>query len=266
MLEIKRLSIKFEKNQILEDINIKFPNHKITCLIGKNGTGKSTILKSILGFIRTDTANIYLDNKPLSAYKRKEIAKKIAFLSQNKDIIADIDVKTLVEYGRYPFLKLFSKLSETDNLIVKEAMELTGIIHLEKRLVNTLSGGEAQRVWLAMCITQKPEILILDEPTTFLDVAYQLEILEIIKLLNERFGTTIIMVLHDINMVSRYSDYVYILDENKITCSGLVKDTITHDNLKKHFDVTGELIEGHFDDKPYFIVDKSIIENKKKIL
>lgn len=253
----KDISITYGKKQVLSNVNIDFPKGKIITLIGKNGCGKSSLLKTISHAVAPCSGCVIYENKPLSKYRSKEIAKKIAYLPQVHFSPPDIDVRTLVSYGRYPHTKFGKGMTLEDKQIVEETLKFTGLEKLQNQILSTLSGGERQRAWIAMAICQKPEILILDEPTTYLDISYQVEVLELVKKLNTEFGLTIIMVLHDLNLAARYSDKLYIIKDNGVYKEGYPKDIITTKNLYDVFEIEAEIFEDKINQCPFFIPQKT---------
>lgn len=250
------VSIKYGKKEVLNNVNISFKKGSISTIIGKNGCGKSSLLKTLTKKVFYHTGKIILKGKNIKDIKRKEVAKTIAYLPQRHHCPRDISVRTLVSYGRYPHLGFGKQLTKKDEKIIDNAMLSADIKHLENRDISTLSGGEIQRAWIAMCVCQEPEIFILDEPTTYLDVCYQIEALELIKRLNKDLGMTVIMVLHDINLASRYSDYIYAIKDRKIHISGNPKDIITEKTLHEIFNIDAKIIKDCEHNCPLFIPKK----------
>lgn len=236
MLEIKNLSLKINNKDILDNINFKLQNNKITVLIGKNGSGKSSIVKSINGIIKY-SGKIILDGTNIRNYKPIYKSKRIAVLPQNLPI-SHITVKELVALGRHPYLGLFGKLSEEDYQVIQESLELLDLKDLEDRYLDTLSGGEVQKAYLAMTLVQNTDILIFDEPTTFLDVNFESYFLEKIKRLKSY--KTVLLVLHNITKAIEIADEIIIIDNGKIVYEGskekLVSTTIIEDifNVNKY--------------------------------
>ena len=210
-LSVHNLSITVNKNEILKNISIRFREGKRTAIIGPNGCGKSTLLRAVSGLSRDYGGEVLLDGADMKKLPRRAIAEKLAILPQGVSAPADLTVKDLVTYGRFPYRSLFKSAAKEDAEIVAQAMEKMRVSHLQSRLVATLSGGERQRAWIAMALAQQPQILLLDEPTTYLDIAHQLEIMQIVAELNAREGMTVIMVLHDINHARLYADDVVVI-------------------------------------------------------
>ena len=241
MLEVKNLNLTIEMKTILSNISFLLKENKITVLIGKNGSGKSSIVKSINGITKY-TGNIILNNQNILELKNNERAKEIAILPQYLEVV-HITVKDLVSLGRNPYLKLFSKLSEKDRKIINDAITLFDLNELENNYLDTLSGGELQKAYLAMLIAQDTNILVLDEPTTYLDIDFEGYFLDKIKQL--KGNKTILLVLHNITKAIEIADEVIILDNGKI---------IYNDSKDKLLNTT--IIEELFNVKKYIIKDK----------
>lgn len=204
----RNMTIDFHGKTVLAGVTLDIPRGKVVTIIGQNGCGKSSLLKTVSKAVTPRMGEVIYNDKPLKSYPPKQIAQHIAYLAQVHVSPPDIDVRTLVSYGRYPYLKLGRHLTAEDGRIIDETLRLTGLTALQHRTLRTLSGGERQRAWIAMTVCQQPEILILDEPTTYLDISYQMEVLELVRRLNREMGMTIVMVLHDLNMAARYSDMI----------------------------------------------------------
>ncbi len=257
-METRNLYIKFDEKEVLKDIKFKVKDEEITTIIGPNGSGKTTLIKALSRCLPPDKGTIYLYGKDIKSIKTREVATKMAILPQIKYISSDITVETLVSHGRYPYLGLGQRLGKEDKKIVEWAMEKTGMMDLKEREVFTLSGGEKQRAWIAMTLCQKTKILILDEPTTFLDISYQLEILELIKELNKSLGLTVIMVLHDLNQAARYSDNIYVLDRGSIFEWGSPQQILRNDLIKNVFKINSHIYDDEINKCLYFIPEKRV--------
>ncbi len=251
-----KISVSFGKKQILDNVSMEFEKGAFTTIIGPNGCGKSTLLKTVARTVVPQTGTAVFMDRPVSDYAPKELAKKIAYLPQIHTSPSDINIRTLVSYGRYPYKRFGQGLSEEDNQIIDRTLELTGLKSMEERLLDKLSGGEKQRAWIAMTICQQPEILMLDEPITYLDIGYQVEVMELVRNLVDTLGMTIIMVLHDMNFTSRYSDKIYVLKDRHASIYGDPERIISRGVMKDVFRIDSQLIHDEKNDCPYIIPEK----------
>ncbi|WP_196602754.1 ABC transporter ATP-binding protein [Pectinatus frisingensis] len=237
ILAAQNIHIEFQDKTILDNINVLFPENKITAILGPNGCGKSTLLRIIAGLQHHYEGEVLLNNKNLTEFSSKSIARKIAVLPQSTSVPADMTVEQVVAYGRFPYRSVFHGNRQEDKMVIAWAMEQTDIINLKGRQLTTLSGGERQRAWIAMALCQQPEILLLDEPTTYLDIAHQLEIMQIIAMLNEKQNMTVVMVLHDINHARLYADNVVVMKQCGIFAQGKPKQILSPELLGQVFNV-----------------------------
>lgn len=249
----QNMTIGFHGKTVLEDVTLDIPRGKVVTIIGQNGCGKSSLLKTVSKAVTPRMGEVIYNDKPLKSYPPKQIAQHIAYLAQVHVSPPDIDVRTLVSYGRYPYLKLGHHLTAEDGRIIDETLRLTGLTALQHRTLRTLSGGERQRAWIAMTVCQQPEILILDEPTTYLDISYQMEVLELVRRLNREMGMTIVMVLHDLNMAARYSDMLYAIRGGRIFASGTPEEVICCETLRSVFKIEADITCDASHHCPYFI-------------
>ena len=239
-LTTENVGLKIGEKEILRDINFSFAEGKRTAIIGANGAGKSTLLKIICLLNENFFGRVTLDGKDIKNFGRRELAKVMAILPQEKSAPQDTTVRQLAFFGRFPHRNFFGGDSKKDLDAVELALNVTRMKELENRKIISLSGGEKQRAWLAMTLAQNPKILLLDEPTTYLDIAHQIEVMEIVSNLNKNFGTTIIMVLHDINHVRFYSDEVIAIKNHEIFLSGEPEKILTAETVGKIFEVQAE--------------------------
>ena len=250
----------YGKKPVLRGLSLDVPRGSVITLIGQNGCGKSTLLKTVSKAVTPRRGEvIYLDKK-LSSYPPKQAARKIAYLSQVHESPPDTDVRTLVSYGRFPYSRFGRGMTAEDGKIIDNALSMTGLSGLGDRILSTLSGGERQRAWIAMTIAQEPEILILDEPTTYLDVGYQIEVLELVRHLNRTLGITIVMVLHDINLAARYSDYLAAIRNGTLFTVGTPEETVTEENLRKVFGIESVVYRDPLHGCPYFIPQRTTFD------
>lgn len=251
-----KVSIAYGKHHILDDITMDFERGKITTIIGPNGCGKSSLLKTISRVVTPVGGTPVYGDRPIREYAPKELAKKIAYLPQTHMSPKDITIRTLVSYGRFPYKKFGQGNTMEDKRIIDETLELTGLAHMDDRLLNNLSGGEKQRAWIAMTICQQPEILLLDEPITYLDIGYQVEVLELVKGLCDRLKITIVMVLHDMNFTARYANRIYVLKDRHVYDYGNPESIIAQDNMKEVFNIDSQIIHDDKNNCPFIIPEK----------
>ena len=223
-MKVKNLSFSYNQKSFIKDLNIEFKENQITTIIGSNGSGKSTLLMLLSRIYKPQTGFIEINQQDIQNYKIKEFAQKVAVVHQKNQINGDQDVKTIVGYGRLPYLHYSQKLSQEDYEIIDWALEVTNLKDYKNRTLKKLSGGQQQRVWIAMALAQKTPYLLLDEPTTYLDIRYQLELLRLLKEINQKYKITIIMVLHDINQAIQYSDNIIAIKKGRIIIEDMVSD------------------------------------------
>jgi iron complex transport system ATP-binding protein len=242
-LSTEQLSIGYGERLIVKNLSVEIPDKKITTIIGPNGCGKSTLLKAITRIISHQSGNILLDGNDISKVNTKLLAKQMAILPQTPESASGLTVGELVSYGRFPYQKGFGRLTKKDYEVIDWALEVTGTIDFKFRPVDALSGGQRQRVWIAMALAQETEIIFLDEPTTYLDMAHQLEVLELLQKLNLEQERTIVMVLHDLNQAARFADHIIALKDGEIVKAGTCEEVISHKVLKKVFNI--DSVIGH---------------------
>ncbi|QDQ01473.1 ABC transporter ATP-binding protein [Lysinibacillus fusiformis] len=221
----------------LDGVTTAIQKGKITTIIGPNGCGKSTLLSVMSRNNMPKSGHVSLESKDLVHYKSKEFAKKLAIVYQQNEIPKDLTVEKLVSFGRLPHNTMLKRNQEEDAKAIDWALACTNLLGKRGTDLEALSGGERQRVWIAMALAQQSEILCLDEPTTYLDIYYQIELLELVKTLNEEHGLTIVMVLHDINQAIRYSDHIILMNAGQIVTEGVPRDVITKAVIKEVYGV-----------------------------
>ena len=263
-IETKNLKVGYDKVIIVPDFNIGFEKGKITSIIGANGCGKSTLLKAIGRIIPKEDGVIIINDTDISNAKSKDIAKEMAILPQSPQAPGTLTVFELVSYGRFPYQKGFGRLKEEDKKIVLWALEATNMMEFKDREIAFLSGGQRQRAWIAMALAQQTDIILLDEPTTYLDLCHQLEVLELLKKLNEEQNVTIIMVLHDLNLAARYSDKLLAMKKGEIFKYGDAKDVLTSEMLKECFRIDGKIVMDEVRNKPVCLTYDLFRENKEE--
>lgn len=235
------LKVGYGEHTILNQLTIQIPDRQITTIIGSNGCGKSTLLKTLTRIIPHQSGSVILDGKHITSEKTKTLAQKMAILPQSPESPNGLTVGELVSYGRYPHQKGFGRLTSADQEVIDWAMEVTGTMEYKHRSVDALSGGQRQRVWIAMALAQETEMIFLDEPTTYLDMAHQLEVLELLQKLNQEQQRTIVMVLHDINHAARFADYIIALKDGQIVKAGSCEEVIQSSVLKTVFQIDAHI-------------------------
>lgn len=252
-LYTSELNISYGERVIVKDLSIKIPDKKITAIIGSNGCGKSTLLKAMTRIIPYQRGSIILDGESITKENTKVLAREMAILPQTPESASGLTVGELVSFGRFPYQKGFGRLTAKDIEVINWALEVTGTADFKYRTVDSLSGGQRQRVWIAMSLAQETEMIFLDEPTTYLDMAHQLEVLELLQKLNKDQGRTIVMVLHDLNQAARFSDYIIALKDGQIVKTGNCEEVIEKSVLKEVFQIDAEIGRDPRTDKPMCI-------------
>nr|WP_186365479.1 ABC transporter ATP-binding protein [Salinicoccus cyprini] len=240
----------YENKPILHDISLEIPSNKISVIIAANASGKSTLLKTMARLIKPSQGALELDGRPVSKIPPKKFAQVLGMLPQSPIVPEGIKVSDLVGRGRFPHQSMFGGWSKADYEAVADAMEAMNITELADRSIDELSGGQRQRVWIAMALAQQTDILFLDEPTTFLDITYQIEILDLLMDFNKIHGTTIVMVLHDINLSARYADHIFAMQKGRLVAEGAPDDVITSDLIKQVFELESVVVEDPISSTP----------------
>ncbi|MBO3443838.1 ABC transporter ATP-binding protein [Clostridium sp. CCUG 7971] len=253
IFEAKYLVTGYDKKIIIDGIDITIPSNKISVIIGANACGKSTLLKTLARLIKPKSGEVIIDGKKITSMPSKELAKVLGLLPQSPVVPEGITVSDLVSRGRFPYQTLLKGMDQTDFDAVEEALEIMGITELANRSVDELSGGQRQRVWIAMALAQQTDILLLDEPTTYLDITYQVEILDLLTDLNRKRGTTIVMVLHDINLSARYADYIFALRKGRLVDQGTPSEVITSELIDKVFGLDCTVIKDPVSSSPFIV-------------
>lgn len=241
-MEIKNLCFSYGKNEILKDISFSIKEGKITTILGANGCGKSTLFQLMTKNLVPRKGKIYLHGRNIRALRLKDFAKEVSIVHQYNTASSDTTVETLVSYGRTPYQGRGQRDPQEDQKYIEWAMEVTNITNLRDREIDKLSGGQKQRVWIAMALAQNTKILLLDEPTTYLDIHYQVEILKLIQKLNKEYGITIVMVLHDINQAIYYSDEIIGLRQGKVHIVGEPNNVITSKSIEEMYGVKLDVV------------------------
>ena len=236
-MEVRNLSFAYGKNRVLKDISFRIKEGDITTIMGANGCGKTTLFSLMTRNLYPRRGDIFLKGKNIQNLGLKEFARRVSIVHQYNTSSDDITVERLVSFGRTPHMKMMQGRSEEDERLIRWAMEVTKVGKYRDREISRLSGGQRQRVWIAMALAQNTKILFLDEPTTYLDIRYQIEILELVKKLNREFGITIIMVLHDINQAIYFSDCVIGLKDGLVEMEGDPQEVITRESIRSLYGI-----------------------------
>lgn len=250
-LQVENLQFGYRKQLVLKGLSFKIEKGNFISIIGPNGSGKSTLLKTLNQLYSPSAGSILIGGTNINRLKKKELARKVALVPQDTIIDYDFTVEDIVLMGRHPYKGRFQKENEKDYKIVNEVLKMTNTFHLKDRIITEISGGERQRVIIAKALAQKPSIILLDEPTSHLDINHQIEILNLLKRLNEEMGTTIVIVIHDVNLASRYSDEIIMLNEGEILEIGRPERVITKKNIEYVYDIKVEIEKNKYTDRLY---------------
>lgn len=251
--ETKHIQSGYENKTILNDVNLSIPSNQISIIIGANGCGKSTLLKTMARLIKPTGGEVLLDGKSIHKMAPKQLAKVLGLLPQSPIVPEGITVADLVGRGRFPHQSVMRGWTKKDYEAVAEALEMMNITEFADRNIDELSGGQRQRVWIAMALAQQTDILFLDEPTTYLDITYQVEILDLLTDLNKKYGTTIVMVLHDINLSARYADYLFTVKNGHLIAEGKPTEILTADLIKETFHLDCQVINDPVSNTPLIV-------------
>lgn len=239
-LRTENLHAAYGEKQILNGLNLTLPGGKITALLGPNGCGKSTLLKCFSRLLTPTTGKIWLDEQPLTTLSSRQLARHLALLPQQHQVPEGITVRELVGYGRSPWLPLWGRLSERDRRLVSDALEQTGMASFSEQPLSALSGGQRQRAFLALILAQDTPLVLLDEPTTWLDINHQIELMKLMRQLQQA-GKTVVTVLHDLNQASRYCDHLVVLNSGKVQAQGSPGLVMTPAMLRDVFSLDAEV-------------------------
>ena len=237
------LSLRYEDVVVATDLSIEIPDGRVSALIGPNGSGKSTLLRALSRLLRPEAGEVVLDGKEISEYSTKEVARRLAILPQVLIAPESITVEELVAYGRFPQRRSIGGMRDEDRAAIEWAMSVTATSELRDCPVDHLSGGQRQRAWIALVLAQGTDLILLDEPTTFLDIAYQLEVLELLRHLNAAEGKTIVMVLHDINMACEYAHHLFALRDGTLFAQGDPRDVLKAELIREVFGIDAHILE-----------------------
>ena len=246
----ENLELGYGNRTVVENLDLQVPPGRITCIVGANACGKSTLLRSMSRLLSPRGGHVLLDGKDVHRLPAKKLARTLGLLPQSPIAPEGIVVADLVGRGRHPHQRVLSRWSREDDAAVADALAATHTTELAERSVDELSGGQRQRVWIAMVLAQQTDLLLLDEPTTFLDVSHQVEVLDLLTDLNRDRGTTIVMVLHDLNLAARYADHLVAMADGSIYASGDASDVLTGETVKAVFGLDSRVISDPVSGKP----------------
>ncbi|SCI49555.1 ABC transporter ATP-binding protein [Intestinibacter bartlettii] len=256
MIKLENISFSYnKKKEFIQDLSLEFKSGEITTILGPNGSGKSTLLHMMSTYLKPKSGKIYLEDKDLGKLKQKEIAKYISCVYQENEAPDDITVRDLVSFGRNIYSNVKKEDKEENKRMIDFALKATGIEEIQDKKVVNLSGGQKQRAFIAMSLAQNTEVLLLDEPTTYLDIYHQIEILEVVKSLNEKYNITIVMVLHDLNQAINYSHNIVIMKNGNLIKQGKATEVLNEQTIKDVYNVSG-YIHKEDNEEIYFIPKK----------
>ncbi|MFW0797523.1 ABC transporter ATP-binding protein [Gordonia sp. CPCC 205515] len=241
-LRAEGLSVGYDDRLIIENLDIAIPDSSVTTIIGPNGCGKSTLLRALARLLPPRSGTVYLDDADITTIRPKAVARTLGLLPQNPVAPEGLTVVDLVSRGRHPHQHWYSQTSDADRAAVARALEQTNTAHLADRPLDSLSGGQRQRVWIALTLAQETDLLLLDEPTTYLDLAHSVEVLDLVATLRAEHGKTVVMVLHDLNLAARYSDSLFVMADGAMVASGTPSEVITTELLDQAFGLRSTII------------------------
>jgi len=242
-LRTEGVTLAYDEAVVINGLTTEVPTGKVTSVVGPNGCGKSTLLRSMARLMKPKGGAVYLDGDAIFRLPTRQVAKRLGLLPQAPEAPEGLTVRELAAQGRYPHQSWLRQWSKADERAVEGALETTGVLEFADRPLDTLSGGQRQRAWISMALAQETETLLLDEPTTYLDMAHQLEVLQLLSRLNAEEGRTVLMVLHDLNNAARYSDHMIALSGGNVFASGTPREVVTPELLREVFGVEAEVLE-----------------------
>ncbi|WP_062071617.1 ABC transporter ATP-binding protein [Demequina sediminicola] len=241
-LEARRVVLGYGDSTIVHGVNVAIPDGKITAIVGPNGCGKSTLLRSLVRLLTPSAGSVVLDGENIHTIPTREVARRVGLLPQSPIPPAGITVKELVARGRTPHQKILRPWSTTDETAVMSALHSTGLTEIQDAVVDELSGGQRQRAWIAMALAQDTPLMLLDEPTTFLDIAHQYEVLDLLHRLNTRQERTVAMVVHDLDQAARYAHHVIAMSDGRVAASGTPGEVFTEELVRDVFHLDARII------------------------
>ncbi|WP_181774824.1 ABC transporter ATP-binding protein [Amycolatopsis pittospori] len=236
-LHADALTLAYDGRTVAENLGVVIPDRSFTVIVGPNACGKTTLLRALARMLKPRTGSVFLDGQVITSFPAKEVARRLGLLPQSSIAPDGITVADLVARGRYPHQRLLRQWSREDATVVSESLRATGVDDLAERLVDELSGGQRQRVWMAMALAQETDLLLLDEPTTYLDIAHQMDILDLCAQLHQEQGRTLVAVLHDLNHAARYATHMIAMRDGEVLATGTPEEVVTADNVEKIFEL-----------------------------
>ena len=252
-LRAEAIDLSYDREIVVHELSVEILQGKITTIVGANASGKSTLLRALARLLSPVSGRVYLGDREIRRQSSRDVARQLTLLPQSPIAPDGITVSDLVARGRYPYQSLLRPWSSEDSRAVGVAMDATGVTDLAERPVNQLSGGQRQRVWVAMALAQETSLLLLDEPTTFLDLSHQIEVLDLLKELNHNTGQTVVLVLHDLNLASRYSDHLIAMANGRIAAEGTPQEVITESIVREVFGLEATIVPDPVSGTPLLI-------------
>ena len=241
-LRTESVTVGYGEEPVVRDLTLAVPDGRVTTIIGPNGCGKSTLLRTMARLLKPTSGSVVLDGEPVHDLATREVAKRMALLPQSPVAPEGLVVRDLVGRGRHPHQRWFSQWSPEDERVVEAALQMTDTADLRDRALEQLSGGQRQRAWIAMTLAQDTDLLLLDEPTTYLDLAHQVEVLDLVTRLNRERQRTVVMVLHDLNLAARYSDLIVVMKDGVIAAQGAPREVFTPELLADTFGLAADVL------------------------